>query len=125
MQKKLITANKKNFNKVKKIILALFLFIFLVIPVLGLATNGVRFANPLAAYTFEELFARLIDILFNVSLALAPLMIVIGTVYFMMPDEKGENIQTGKKIINYTIIGFVIIIAARGMIEVLRAALLH
>jgi hypothetical protein len=42
MQKKLITANKKNFNKVKKIILALFLFIFLVIPVLGLATNGVR-----------------------------------------------------------------------------------
>ena len=104
---------------IKKFLLILIIF-SLVLPV---AVGAITFENPLKHATFEGFIGALINIIFTISLVLAPLMIVIGAFYFMIPDEKGGNIETGKKIITYTIIGFIIIIAAQGMIALLRGVL--
>jgi hypothetical protein len=106
----------------KKFLLILIILSF-ILPINGIeATKVITIQNPLEADTFQELIAILINILFTISLVLAPLMIIIGAFYLMVPGEKLENIETGKKIILYTIIGFIIIILARGIIALLKEA---
>ena len=105
----------------RNIILILILF-SLILPI---AVGAVEFKNPLDWDTFEAFIGALIDIFFNVSLAVAPLMIIVGAFYFMVPGEKAENIEIGKKIIFYTLIGFIIILMAKGMIEFLRYQLIE
>ena len=108
-------------KSIKKFLLILILF-SLILPI---NVGAVEFKNPLIADDFEELIRNLINILFTISLFLAPLMIIVGAFYFLIPDEKGANIETGKKIILYTLIGFIIIIAAQGIIVFLENILIE
>ena len=75
---------------------------------------------PIRHETFAELIGAFINIIFTIALVLAPLMIIVGAFYFLIPSEKGTNIETGKKIILYTLIGFIIIMLANGIIELLK-----
>ena len=103
----------------KKLLSTLIIF-SLVIPT---TLNATVFANPLKHANFPDLINALIDTIWTLSLVFAPLMIVVGAFYFFVPGEGGKNIETGKKIITYTLIGFIIIIAAKGIIELLRVTL--
>ena len=47
-------------------------------------------------------------------------MIIIGAFYFLVPGEGSKNIETGKKIITYTLIGFTIILLSWGIIQLFR-----
>lgn len=100
----------------KKVLLIL-IILGLILPILVL---GIVLENPLRHATFEALIEALIRIIFNIALVLAPLMIIIGAFYFLVPGEGSKNIETGKKIILYTLIGFTIILLARGIIELFR-----
>ena len=104
----------------KRLLSTLILF-SLVLPIV---VGAVTIENPLAVYTFEDFIAALIGILFDLSLVVAPLMIIIGAFYIMVPGEKAENIEIGKKIILYTLIGFIIILMAQGIIILLRDVLI-
>jgi len=101
----------------KKIILVT-IVLSLIIPLVGL--TQIVLQNPLAHDTFEELITALIRVIFNIALILAPLMIIVGAFYFLTAGGDSKNIETGKKIIFYTLIGFVIILLSRGIIELLR-----
>jgi hypothetical protein len=102
----------------KKILLIL-IFLSLISPFVA---TGITIENPIRTDTFQDLIASIINILFTIALILAPLMIIIGAFLFLVPGEKLENVETGKKIILYTIIGLIIIILANGIIALLREA---
>jgi hypothetical protein len=102
---------KPNFFKI--VILFLLISVFLIpIPV-----KGISLENPLKAKTFAELINNIIDIIFTLALAIAPVMIIIAGLLFVTSAGSPGQIETAKKIILYTLIGFVIVLMAKGFIN--------
>lgn len=100
----------------KKIILSILLFSFLT---LSLAKAQV-ISNPLDAETFEELIENLIDFIFWVAVAIIPLMVIIAAFYFITSAGNPDKIKTAKNIILYTVIGFTIVLLAKGIVSVIK-----
>lgn len=105
----------------KKIFLSLIL-IGLIFPLFGNGTE-IRIENPLTAQNFVDFLDNIINFLFWISLVLAPLMIIVGGFYFVISEGDTKKIETGKNIIRYTLIGFLIILLAKGLIKFLIDAL--
>ena len=101
----------------KKILLILIL-VGLILP----ASAGaiIRIENPLGAKTFQELIGNIINLIFTIAVVIAPAMIIVGAFYFLTAGGNPQGIETGKKIILWTIIGFVVIMLAWGAIELLK-----
>jgi hypothetical protein len=76
--------------------------------------------SPIEHETFGDLIDAIIKFAFNIALVLAPLFIVIGGFYFVAAAGDPSKIETGKKIIFYTLIGFLIILISRGLVVVLK-----
>jgi uncharacterized repeat protein (TIGR02543 family) len=79
--------------------------------------------NPLKAGSFEEFITTLINLIFWVALGIVPLLIIIAGFYFMTSGGDPERIRKAKTILIYTLIGFTIVLLARGIIEVIRRTL--
>ena len=104
-----------------KIIISLFLFFSFLTPLLVLAQ--ITIDNPLKADTLEDLIDNIINFIFWVATALAPLLIVIAGFYFITAAGDPGRIQTAKNIILYTVIGYGIILLSKGLILVLKEVL--
>ena len=106
----------------KKIIFLIILFSFL-IPCLA---EAIRITNPFCPHddpnciTFEELIGKLIDFIFYVAVAITPLMIIIAAFYFLTSAGDPDKVRTAKSIIFWTIIGFTIVLLAKGIISMIR-----
>ena len=103
----------------KKIITAIFLLAVFLVPNLAFG-QIIKIKNPLNASTLEELVEGIINFIFWVATALAPLMIVIAAFYFVTSAGNPKQIETARKIILYTLIGYAIILLSKGFILVLR-----
>jgi len=71
--------------------------------------------NPLNSDTLDTTIDRLLSLLFNISLGLGPLLIIIGAVIISTAGGDPGRIETGKKIIIYTIIGLVVVFLSAGL----------
>ncbi len=103
----------------KKVIL--FSLMFLLIAGIISADMIVELNNPINHDTFLELINAIIDIVLWVAVILAPLMILIGAFYMTtsgsgLTDQKSQ-IEKGKNIIKYTVIGLILLLGAKGMVE--------
>lgn len=76
--------------------------------------------NPLKSCSFEDLTNAIINFIFYIALALAPLMIIIGAGYFITALGDTKRIETGKNLIIYTLIGFTIVLFAKGLVSVIK-----
>lgn len=99
-----------------KIVLLTSLFSFL-IPSL---VEAIRIPNPLEAESFEELIENLIDFIFWVAVVIVPLMIIIAGFYFLTAAGNPEKVNTAKRIIFWSIVGFAIVLLAKGIISMIR-----
>jgi len=102
----------------KKGILITILILSLLI--FGRSSFAIEIPNPLEYDTFAELVEAIITFIFYLSVALAPLMVLVGAFYFLTSGGDPKRVETGKKIILYTILGFAIILFAKGIIAVVR-----
>jgi len=84
---------------------------------------AVEIPNPLSYDTFEELIDAITNFIFYVAVALAPLMVLIGAFYLMTAGGDAKRVQTAKNIFLYTAIGFLIVLAARGLFSLIRGIL--
>ncbi len=96
---------------------AIFVASGVVQPVLA---AGLKLESPIEHKNFGDLIDAIIKFIFNIALALAPLLIVIGGFYFVTAAGDPSKIETGKRIILYTLIGFLIILISRGLVEVIK-----
>jgi len=105
--------------------LLILIFLGLVLPLLVSAIEIIKIENPLGGedYTFRDFIDKIITFLFNVALAVVPLMVVIAGFYLVTAAGEPARIQTAKNIILYTIVGFVIILLAKGFIALLEQIL--
>lgn len=95
-------------------LLILLLLISVLVPSL---TEGVEIDNPLKSDTFQEFIYKLIDFIFWLAIAIAPIMIIVAGFYFVTALGDPEKINTAKKIVIWTLIGLLIIFCAKGLIK--------
>jgi len=89
----------------------------------GVEGKTVKLENPLKTETLEGLLENIINFVFNLSLVAAPLLIIIAGFYFVTSMGEPERIKTAKTIIIYTLVGFAIIMLAKGFVSVVRSVL--
>jgi len=96
-----------------KTLFVLSLFICL-IPSMG---QAVTIENPLGYNDFWQLIDKLINFVFYLSIGITPIMIIVAGFYFITADGEPEKINTAKKIILWALIGFLIVLSAKGLIS--------
>jgi len=75
--------------------------------------------NPLEAETFTELLDTIMNFLFWLAVVIAPLLLLYAGFTYITAAGNPEKVRTANRIILFTIIGFIIIIAAKGIIAFL------
>lgn len=111
-----------NFHS-QKVIILIILFSFL--PLLVLAQVCIpcpsdKICNPLNVCTFQDLISSIINFIFWAAVVLAPLMIIIAAFFFITSAGDPEKVKKAKSIILWTIIGFTIVLLAKGIISVVQ-----
>ncbi len=97
----------------RKSIIASMILLLLVLPVISI--NG-AIENPLRSSNFEEFIDRITNGLFWLGIAVAPMFILIAAFYLLTAAGNTAQIETGKRIIVYTLAGILILIMAKGVI---------
>lgn len=99
--------------------LSVLTLVLIVLPILVLAVDPVIVDNPLDATTTEEIIENLIGFLFKIGIVLAPLMIIIGGFLFVTAGGNIEQVNRAKKIIIWTLVGFFVVLLARGIMDLI------
>ena len=99
----------------KKATFSILISFLLLIPLTTIL--GVTLENPIGAENFGKLVDRIIDIFFTLALVVTPLMIVIAGLLFVTAAGNPNQVQTARNILLYSLIGFLIILVAKGIVE--------
>ena len=99
----------------KKATFSILISFLLLIPLTTIL--GVTLENPIGAENFGQLVDRIIDIFFTLALYVTPLMIVIAGLLFVTAAGNPNQVQTARNILLYSLIGFLIILVAKGIVE--------
>ena len=114
---KIIYMAKKLSNK----IIFSALLLFLLMPLFIQA--DVKFENPIEKESIQELIDAIVKFIWNLALIIAPLMIMIGAFYLITAAGDPEKINTGKKIITWTIVGIAIVLLSTGAMSIIKEIL--
>lgn len=79
--------------------------------------------SPTSATSFDGLIYSITNFIFNIAMALVPIMIIIAGFYFITAAGDPEKIKTARKIILWTFVGLLIILLTYGLIDVLKGLL--
>ena len=115
--------------KYTKIILSIVIanFLFLPMAITGLlvvsaatTTDGVVIENPISSDSFEDFVGLIAKWLFNVALVIAPIMFVIGGIYYTTAQGDPAKIKKAGDLITWTAIGLILIMLTNGIIQLLK-----
>lgn len=116
-----------SFQNLKKYLFFLLFFIFLfhffelsATTISEPSATEVRITNPLKHQTFEDLFKAIIDFLFTLSIPGVTIVLIYAGLLFITSSGDPKKIEQAKTLILYSLIGFVIIIGAKGLIGFLK-----
>jgi len=79
--------------------------------------------NPIGTKSLPDLISRAFTAIVWVSAFIAPIFIIYGAFQILTSAGNAEKFGAGKKTILYTVIGFLIILAAKGIVDIVRTAL--
>lgn len=82
-----------------------------------------QICNPLQACDFQEIINAVINFIFYIALAVAPLLIIYAGILFVTAGVKPEQVGTAKNIIIYTLIGLAVIFLAKGLYAIIEQVL--
>ena len=78
----------------------------------------VTFPNPLTSTSISEVVDKISDWLFNLAIVAAPVLLVIGGIIFMTAAGDPGRLSTAKRMILWTVVGFLVILLSQGLISV-------
>jgi hypothetical protein len=109
---KIVKMNKA--MKLKKIVN---LVIFSIFFPIGIVMAKI---SPISRYgTIVDLLNGVVDFLYNISFLIAPLMIIIAGFFFVTSGGDDKRITKGRDILLYAGVGFLVIVLARGAINLI------
>lgn len=106
-------------NKIFAITILMILFFPLVVS----ANGSVTVENPIVADSFETVINNIIDFLFKIAIVLVPLMVVIGGIMFLTSAGNLERVNQSKRILVWSMVGFLIILLSKGILAMLESLL--
>jgi len=98
------------------------IFFSLLLPLIA---SAVSIPNPIGAENFTDLLNKIADFIFVLSLAIAPIMIIVAGFMFVLAQGEPEKIQKAKQMILWVLIGLLIVFAAKGIIELFQEVLVY
>lgn len=90
---------------------------------ISLAQDGVTIPNPLGMSDIFTLLDRIMGFIFLFSIPVAIIMLMYAGFMYMTSAGNPKNIPNVSKIIQYTLIGFIIVLLAKGIIYVVKDVL--
>lgn len=78
------------------------------------------FPNPLNANTLSDVVEGISNWLLNFAIILGPVLLVVAGVIFMTAAGDPNRVSTAKRMILWTIVGFLIILLAKGIVSVVK-----
>ncbi|MFQ6049550.1 MAG: pilin [Candidatus Paceibacterales bacterium] len=83
----------------------------------------VSLKSPLEAKSFVEFIDNLINFIFKITIVLAPLLIIIAGFLFITARDNLEQIARAKRIIFWTVAGFLIVLLSKGILVIVKQLL--
>lgn len=83
-------------------------------------TGQTCICNPLNYGKLTDIIPRIVNYLFTLASLVAPAMIVVGAILFMTAGGSPQRVSTAKKVILWTIVGFLIILFSKGLINLVN-----
>ncbi|MDO8474187.1 MAG: pilin [bacterium] len=78
--------------------------------------------NPLGQGTkFTDVVDRILNILFFIAIAVAPVMIIVAGFKFLTGGGNPETLQGARQMLIWTAVGFGIILLSKGIVMILRS----
>jgi len=98
------------------------LLILIGVGILGMTPvdAATEFPDPLGGQTLADIVGNISKWLLNLAIILGPVLLVIGGIIFMTAAGDPNRISTAKRIILWTIVGFLIILLAGGIVSVVK-----
>ena len=110
-------------NKSELIVLLTSLFLLISSPVFADNDGVVTIENPIRFDSINEFLTALTNLLIQLGLALVVFMIVLGGAYIMLAGANPQNIEKGKNIIKWTVLGVGVVIFARAILALIHFTL--
>ena len=76
--------------------------------------------SPIKYQRIQDLIEGITNWVFDIAIILAPLMIIIGGILFITAGGSAEKIKTAKKLIFWTVIGFLIVLFSKGIVNLIN-----
>ncbi len=112
-------------NAIKKILASCSAFVSLL--AIGINNVGaqvsVNITNPIATSDFSVLVSNFLKWILSVAGALTLLMLITGGVFYITSSGNEQKIETARKMITWTILGLMLILASYSIIVVLDKVL--
>jgi len=83
-------------------------------------TTGISICNPLTTAKFTDVVDRILNILFFVAIAVAPVMIIVAGFRFLTGGGNPETLQGARQMLIWTAVGFGIILLSKGIVFIVR-----
>lgn len=83
-------------------------------------TTGIAICNPLTTEKFTDVVDRILNILFFISIAIAPVMIIVAGFKLLTGGGDPKNVTSARQMLMWTAIGFGIILLSKGLVIILR-----
>lgn len=100
--------------------------IFFVVPLIaGLVlcaagVSAVEIENPLSSKTFIELLDKILTFAMQLAIAVAPIMILVAGFYYITAEGDPKKIETAHAIIKWVLIGLLIVLCSKGIVDFMR-----
>jgi hypothetical protein len=86
----------------------------------GLTSSTGGISNPITASSFAELVDMVVAWILNIAMVLAPLIIVYGGFTYITAAGDTSKIGQAKKIILYAVIGFILALLAKSLVDIFK-----
>ncbi len=96
--------------------LALSVLLLPIIVIDAAVVPEVEIKNPLKFDTFHELLDKIIDFIFVVSIPITVIVIIVAGYMFIAAAGEAEKIAKARQAIQWALIGFMVILLAKGLI---------
>ncbi len=82
--------------------------------------NTTCICNPLTTTKFTDVVDRILNILFFVAIAVAPVMIIVAGFRFLTGGGNPETLKGARQMLIWTAVGFGIILLSKGIVFIVR-----
>jgi hypothetical protein len=89
----------------------------------GSVTSTITIPNPLSCTNLNCLVLNIIDKLLLLAMPVVTLMVLVGAFQILTAAGNSEKVSTGRKTIQYAVLGFVLLLLSKGFVYVIADVL--